>query len=150
MPITILVADDHEVVRHGIRMILSVHPEWQVCGEAVNGEQAVRMAEELKPDVIVMDIAMPGMTGIEATREISKLNLRSKILIFTMHASKTLPEYVRAAGACGYVLKSRASQDLVAALERLLGGETFFKESDRFDDERQPQFDKHFPAPSLT
>ncbi len=126
MAIRILVADDHEVVRQGIRMILGARPEWQVCGEAINGEQAVRMAKELKPDAIIMDIAMPEMTGIEATREISKLALGSKVLIFTMHDSKTLPEYVRAAGACGYVLKSRASQDLLAALEGLLNGGTFF------------------------
>jgi DNA-binding NarL/FixJ family response regulator len=127
MSIKILVADDHEVVRQGIRMILSSRPEWEVCGEAVNGRQAVSMAKQLKPDAIIMDIAMPEMTGIEATREISKLNLCSKVLIFTMHDSQTLPEYIRAAGARGYVLKSRASHDLVAALEGLLGGGTFFE-----------------------
>ena len=123
---TILVADDHEVVRQGIRMILSARSDWEVCGEAVNGQQAVQMAKELKPDAIIMDIAMPEMTGIEATREISKLNLGSRVLIFTMHDSNTLPEYVRAAGAMGYVLKSRASNDLVAALDGLLSGGTFF------------------------
>src|SRR4051812_20513048 len=106
MPIRILVADDHDVVRQGIRMILNARPQWEVCGEAVNGLQAVELAKELQPDAVIMDIAMPEMTGIEATREILRLNLDSKVLIFTMHDSKTLPEYVRTAGALGYVLKS--------------------------------------------
>jgi DNA-binding NarL/FixJ family response regulator len=147
MPIKILVADDHEVVRQGIRMILGSRPEWEVCGEAVNGQQAVSMAKQLKPDAIIMDIAMPEMTGIEATREISRQNLCSKVLIFTMHDSKTLPEYVRAAGARGYVLKSRASHDLVAALEGLLDGGTFF-EDDRQPDksERSPKRGNNLPA----
>jgi DNA-binding NarL/FixJ family response regulator len=132
-PIRILVADDHDVVRQGVRMILEPRAEWQVCGEAVNGRQAVQMAKELKPDAIIMDIAMPEMTGIEATREISKLNLGCKVLIFTMHDSTTLPEYVRAAGASGYVLKSRASRDLLTALEGLLKGGTFFDTVDKDD-----------------
>ncbi len=147
MPIRILVADDHEVVRQGIRMILDARPEWEVCGEAINGEQAVRMAKELKPDAIIMDIAMPEMTGIEATREISKLNLGSKVLIFTMHDSKTLPEYVRAAGACGYVLKSRASHDLLAAVEGLLKGGTFFDKNNK-NDGGSANKEKNFPAAS--
>lgn len=136
MPVRILVADDHEVIRQGVRLILDPRPEWQVCGEAMNGEQAVRMAKELRPDAIIMDIAMPEMTGLEATREISKLNLGCKVLIFTMHDSKTLPEYVRAAGGCGYVLKSRASEDLVTALEGLLKGGTFFDRG--VGDDRDP------------
>jgi DNA-binding NarL/FixJ family response regulator len=145
MPIRILVADDHEVVRQGIRLILDARPEWEVCGEAINGQQAVRMAKELKPDAIIMDIAMPEMTGIEATREISKLNLGSKVLIFTMHDSKTLPEYVRAAGACGYVLKSRASYDLLAAVEGLLKGGTFFDKNNK-NDGGSASKDKNLPS----
>ena len=127
----ILVADDHEVVRQGIRMILSARPQWEICGEAANGVEAVQMARELKPDAIIMDIAMPEMTGIEATREIAKLHLPAKVLIFTMHDSNTLGEYVRSAGASGYVVKSRAAHDLVAALEGLFTGGTFFDSVER-------------------
>jgi DNA-binding NarL/FixJ family response regulator len=126
MPITILVVDDHEVVRQGIRTILQARPEWQISGEAVNGHDAVRLAREMRPDVIIMDITMPVMSGLEAAREISKLNLNSRVLIFTMHESKSLAPSVRKVGAAGYVVKSRAASDLIAAVDQLLHGGTFF------------------------
>ena len=147
MPTRFLIVDDSEPVRRGLRTFLRANPEWEVCGEAVNGRQAVSMAKQLKPDAIIMDIAMPEMTGIEATREISKLNLCSKVLIFTMHDSQTLPEYIRAAGARGYVLKSRASHDLIAALEGLLDGGTFFDGDGRpARNDRSPKHGDKSPA----
>jgi DNA-binding NarL/FixJ family response regulator len=122
----ILIVDDHEVVRQGIRTILRARPQWEVCGEAVNGRDAIEKAQSLDPDVIIMDITMPEMSGIEATREITKLKLRAAVLVFTMHESKNLATTVQDAGARGFVLKSHAARDLLDALEALLAGGTFF------------------------
>lgn len=126
MPVKILIVDDHEVVRQGIRTILKARPDWEIVGEAVNGNDAVEQAKKLDPDLIVMDITMPEKSGIEATREIVKLGLRPAVLIFTMHEAKNLADTVQAAGARGFVLKSRAARDLVEALQALIGGGTFF------------------------
>jgi len=122
----ILIVDDHEVVRQGIRTILRARPQWEVCGEAVNGRDAIEKTRSLDPDVIIMDITMPEMSGIEATREISKLKLRAAVLVFTMHESKNLATTVQEAGARGFVLKSHAARDLLDALEALMNGGTFF------------------------
>jgi DNA-binding NarL/FixJ family response regulator len=124
--VKILIADDHEIVRQGIRRVLEVKPEWEICGEAANGQEAVRMAQELSPDIIIMDVTMPVMSGFEAADEISRLPLGSRVLFFTMHDSGSMAGSVRKSGAQGYVVKSRAAQDLVQALERLLRGGTFF------------------------
>ncbi len=126
MAVKILIADDHEIVRQGIRRVLEVKPEWEICGEASNGQEAVRMAQELSPDIIIMDVTMPVMSGFEAADEISRLPLGSRVLFFTMHDSGSMAGSVRKSGAQGYVVKSRAAQDLVQALERLLRGGTFF------------------------
>lgn len=126
MAARILLADDHEVVRQGIRAILHSRPEWEICGEAADGREAIRLTEELRPDVVIMDITMPHLSGLEASQEIAKLQLPSRVLIFTMHESNSLAPSVRKAGAQGYVVKSRAAQDLIDALDRLLGGGTFF------------------------
>lgn len=126
MAVKILIADDHEIVRQGIRRVLEVKPEWEICGEASNGQEAVRMARELSPDIIIMDVTMPVMSGFEAADEISRLPLGSRVLFFTMHDSGSMAGSVRKSGAHGYVVKSRAAQDLVQALERLLRGGTFF------------------------
>ena len=126
MPARILIVDDHEVVRQGVRTILKSRPQWEVCGEATNGRDALDKAKKLNPDVIIMDITMPEMSGIEATRELTKQKIPSAVLIFTMHESRNLAETVRQAGARGFVLKSHAARDLLEALERLMGGGTFF------------------------
>lgn len=126
MPPKILIVDDHEVVRQGVRTILKARPQWEVCGEAMNGREAVDLAGKQDPDVIIMDITMPEMSGIEATREITRLGLRPAVLIFTMHESRSLAETVREVGARGFVLKSRAARDLIEALDSLMGGGTFF------------------------
>jgi DNA-binding NarL/FixJ family response regulator len=122
----ILIVDDHEVVRQGIRTILRSRPQWEVCGEAVNGKDAVEKAKAFDPDVIIMDITMPEMSGIEATREITRLKLHAAVLVFTMHESRNLASAVQDAGARGFVLKSHAARDLLDALEALLKGGTFF------------------------
>lgn len=126
MSARILIVDDHEVVRQGVRTILRARPQWEVVGEAANGKEALEQAKKVDADVIIMDITMPEMSGIEATREIAKMHLRSAVLIFTMHESKNLADTVREAGARGFVLKSHAARDLLEALELLLGGGTFF------------------------
>lgn len=126
MPVKILIADDHEIVRQGIRRVLEIKPDWEICGEASNGQEAVRMARELSPDIIIMDVTMPVMSGFEAADEISRLPLGSRVLFFTMHDSGSMAGSIRKSGAHGYVVKSRAAQDLVQALERLLKGGTFF------------------------
>lgn len=128
MPATILIADDHEVVREGIRQLISrSRPEWQICSEAGSGEQAVAIARELRPDVVIMDISMVQMNGLEATEQIVKLGFGSRVLMFTMHNSERLSNDARAAGAQGFVLKSQAGRDLIRAIDALLGGNTFFQ-----------------------
>lgn len=126
MAIRILLADDHDVVRQGLRTILRARPEWQICGEAANGKEAIDAAQRLQPDIIVLDITMPVMSGLEATEEMQKLHLDTHVLIFTMHDSRSLVRALKKAGAEGYVLKSHAARDLIPAIEKLLQGETFF------------------------
>jgi DNA-binding NarL/FixJ family response regulator len=127
--VRILIADDHEIVRQGIRRVLAAKPEWEICGEATNGQEAVRMAQELTPDIIIMDVTMPVMSGFEAADEISRLPIGSRVLFFTMHDTTGLAGSVRRSGAQGYVVKTRASRDLIQALEGLLNGGTFFDSS---------------------
>ena len=127
MAVRILIADDHEIVRQGIRAILRERPEWEICDEAVNGTEAVKKARESKPDLIILDMTMPGLSGIEATKEITKADPAQKVLMFTMHESKTLGDAVLRAGASGYVFKSRAARDLILAIETVLGGDIFFR-----------------------
>jgi len=124
-------------VHQGISLILQARPEWHICGRAANGEEAVKMALELKPDAIIMDVTMPVMNGLEATRKISKFPDALPVVVFTMHESPGLAESVQAAGGRGLVLKSRAAQDLIEALDRVLGGGTYFK-SDGRDSEALP------------
>ena len=129
MSAKVLIADDHEIVREGIRRFLSTsRPDWEICGEATNGKQAIDAVQRLKPDVVILDITMPGMSGLEAASRIVKLNLGCRILVFTMHDSDQLTTEIRDAGAHGYVQKSQAARDLVIAIEHLLKGGTFFKE----------------------
>ncbi len=125
-PTRIMIADDHEVVRQGLRMILEAQPRWLVCGEARTGREAVEKACQLKPDVVVMDFAMPGLNGLEATRQIRQALNQTEVLILTMHDSEQLVRNVLAAGARGYVLKNDAGDILVAAVEQLLQHKPFF------------------------
>jgi DNA-binding NarL/FixJ family response regulator len=125
MSARILIVDDHEVVREGIRTLINrARPQWDVCGEAVNAREAIEASRTLRPDVTVLDITLPGMSGLEAASSICALG--SRVLMFTMHDSKHLAIEVYQAGAQGFVLKSQAGKDLIRAIERLLGGGTFF------------------------
>ena len=123
----ILIADDHEIVREGIRNLLSqLRPGWNVCGQARNGEEAVEAVRNLRPDVVVLDITMPVMSGLEAAKKISTSGTDCRVLLFTMHESDSLDREVRSAGAQGVVLKSQAARNLVVAIETVLAGGTFF------------------------
>jgi two-component system NarL family sensor kinase len=122
----ILIADDHEVMRRGVRGLLESHDEWAVCGEAFEGKEAVAKSRELRPDLIIMDINMPGLTGIAAAQEIRRENPSTKILFFSVHESAQTVREVANAGAQGYVAKSRAGHDLVDAVRSVLDGGTFF------------------------
>ena len=122
----ILVADDHEVVRKGLIAILERQPEWQVCGEACNGREAVEKAKQLMPDVMVMDVSMPGLNGLEATRHVVKANPATKVLILTLHDSEQIVRDVLDAGARGFLLKSDSGCELVAAVDALRRHKTYF------------------------
>ena len=122
----ILVADDHEVVRKGLIAILQQQPEWRMCGEACNGREAVEKATQLLPDVIVMDVSMPGLNGLEATRQIVRANPTTKVLILTLLDSEELVRSVLDAGARGFLMKSDPALDVVAGVEALRQGKTYF------------------------
>ena len=115
----ILVADDHEVVRKGIRTLLESRPEWEICGEASTSLDAIAKTARLKPDVVLLDITMPGLSGLEAIPEILQACPHTKVLVLTMHDSGRMASRVLAAGASGLVLKSDAARDLILALEAL-------------------------------
>jgi DNA-binding NarL/FixJ family response regulator len=125
-PLRLLVADDHEVVRHGLRALLESEPGWAVVAEAVSGREAVQKTVELAPDVVVLDITMPELNGLEATRQILKLRPECAVLILTVHESEQVVREVLDAGARGYILKSDAGRDLVAAVASLREGKAFF------------------------
>ncbi|HEY2459559.1 MAG TPA: response regulator transcription factor [Candidatus Acidoferrum sp.] len=126
MTARILIVDDHEIVRQGVRSILANRPDWEICGEASNGQEAVDAVSSLHPDLVVLDITMPQMSGLEAASRISQLSHKCPVLIFTMHESAALVADIRRSGAQGYVQKSQAARDLIHAIETLLGGNTFF------------------------
>jgi len=120
MPARILIADGHEVVRRGLRALLSAHPEWEICAEVANGRDAVEGTRQLKPDLVILDIAMPELNGLGATRQIRKLLPATEILILTVQHSENLVRAVLEAGARGFFLKSDSGRELIAAVEALL------------------------------
>jgi DNA-binding NarL/FixJ family response regulator len=122
----ILVADDHELVRRGIRVLLENHPGWEVSAEAKDGREAVERANELKPDLVLMDIGMPNLNGIDAARQILANSPATHILILTMHYSQQVVQEVLAVGARGFLLKSDAGRDLITAVEAVQHNRTFF------------------------
>ena len=124
--IRILIADDHAIVRRGLRALIESQQGWEVCAEAANGRQAVDGVERFTPDIAIVDIGMPELNGLEATRQILKMSPRTEVLVLTMHQSEEVVAEVLKAGARGYVLKSDADQNLIAAVEALLQHKPFF------------------------
>jgi DNA-binding NarL/FixJ family response regulator len=126
IPVRLVLADDHEIMRVGLRSLLESQVNWSVVGEAENGDEAVEMVLSLKPDVALLDIAMPRISGLEAARQILSQVPRTKILLLSAHDSKQVIADVLDSGAKGYVLKSDAARDLVAAVQAVYANQTFF------------------------
>jgi DNA-binding NarL/FixJ family response regulator len=122
--ISVLLVDDHALVRRGFRRILEDEDDLTVVGEASDGQEAVRLANELHPKVVVMDCAMPGMNGLEATRKILEKHPQTLVLMLSMHPEDTLVRQAMDAGACGYILKNAVDLELGAAIRRVVAGET--------------------------
>ena len=122
----ILLADDHTVVRQGLRKVLEERPDWVVVAEAGNGREAVQKAEEVKPDVAILDVAMPLLNGIEATRQIVKRAPATRVLVLTMHSDEAYVNQILKAGASGYLLKDSADVDLIEAVSAVSQGKSFF------------------------
>jgi DNA-binding NarL/FixJ family response regulator len=125
-PLRILVADDHDLMRRGIRTLLESRPGWQVCGEAQTGREAIAKAEELRPDIVILDLSMPDLNGLEAARRIRKSLASTEILILSMHYSDQLIREIVESGVRGYVIKSDNDRDLLTAVETLGNHKPFF------------------------
>jgi DNA-binding NarL/FixJ family response regulator len=124
--VRILAADDHDILRRGLKQLLTSRPGWEVCGEAKTGREAVALAEQLKPDIVVMDVSMPDLNGLEAARRIHKALPRTGIIMLTLHFSDQLVKDIVESGARAYVMKSDADRDLVHAVEALCSNRTLF------------------------
>ncbi|HET9191796.1 MAG TPA: response regulator transcription factor [Vicinamibacterales bacterium] len=122
----ILLADDHTIVRQGLRKVLEERPEWEVVAEAGDGREAVRLAEQHRPDVAIVDVAMSLLNGIESTRQITKRAPNTRVLVLSMHADEAYVTQILQAGATGYLLKDSADVDLVKAVEEAVSGRSFF------------------------
>lgn len=120
----ILIADDHQVVRSGVRNLLDGHTRWEICGEAENGREAVAKVIELKPDMIILDLSMPLMNGFEAAAEIRKAAANTKIIVFSMHDSRQISEQAIRSGADAYVVKNSLFGELERTIHMLLDGDS--------------------------
>jgi DNA-binding NarL/FixJ family response regulator len=125
MSTTIVLADDHIVVRQGIRKLLETRDDFRIVGEASDGEEAVKLVTEKKPDIALMDLWMPRLSGIDATRRIGKRGLPTKILVLSMHESRAYVEEVLRAGAAGYIVKNAAAEDLIEAIDTICDGVSY-------------------------
>jgi DNA-binding NarL/FixJ family response regulator len=128
--VRILVVDDHEVMRMGIRNLLEAVPHWSVCAEASNGTEAIEKSVQFQPDIIIMDITMPGMNGLEAAGEIAKVRPEIPVIMFSLHLSDDLVKHFQTGRIRGSVGKGEAARDLVDAVKKVLGGGTFFPQKD--------------------
>ena len=124
--VRILLADDHKVVRHGTRALLSTIPEWEIVGEADNGRDAVSLTAELKPDIVILDIAMPELNGLDAARQIKKISPETEVLIFTAQEAEELVHDVFDSGARSYIMKTDAADHLIDAIKALSEHKHFF------------------------
>jgi len=127
--IRILLADDHAVVRQGFKLILGAQPDMEIVGEAGNGREAVELAEKLHPDVAVVDVAMPELNGIEATRRMGEVTPRTRVLALSMHKDSVYVREILRAGARGYLLKDQIDSDLLAAVRAVARGEGYLSPS---------------------
>jgi DNA-binding NarL/FixJ family response regulator len=127
--IRILLVDDHELVREGLRTVLAARTDWEICGEAVTGREAVQKARELRPNVAVMDFSLPELNGLDATRQIRRDVPETEVLILTMHSSERLAHEALLAGARGFILKSDAKRHLISAIEALAQHQPFLTPS---------------------
>lgn len=123
--IKILVADDHTIVRQGLKLILSAQADLQVVGEAANGREAVELAEKLRPDIVLLDVAMPELNGIEATRKMMESNSRIRILVLSMHKEAVYVREILRAGARGYILKDAIDTELLSAVRSVARGDGY-------------------------
>ncbi len=126
MLLRVLVADDHPIVRAGLRTLIESRHNWQVCAEAENGREAVEKAGKLKPDIAVLDVSMPVLNGVEATRQIRRVSPETEVLILTMHDAEQMVQQLIEAGCRGYILKDDADRNLLAALEALRRHKPYF------------------------
>ena len=124
--VRILIADDHDLMRRGVRTLLEPHPGWEICGEATTGREAVAKAEELKPNIVILDISMPDLNGVDAAKRIKKASPDTEVLIFSAHYSDQLIREILEAGVRGYIVKSDSDRDLVIAVESLAKKKPFF------------------------
>ena len=139
MATTILIADDHAIVREGIcNLIVKSRPDWALCEQAADGEEALALARSLQPTVVILDITMPKMSGLEVAARISQHTPHSRILMFTMHESQRLNVEAQQAGAHGVVLKSQATRDLIRAIDRLISNDTFFELIEEKEESARP------------
>lgn len=125
MQTTILLADDHRLVREGLRKLIEEREDLRVVAEATSGQEAIELCDRLQPDIVLMDISMPGLSGIDATRRICKGNPGTRVLILSMHDNQGYVEEVLRSGASGYVLKDSAASDLLQAIDAVRGGDSF-------------------------
>ena len=152
----ILIADDHEMIRQGLRRTLEQREEWQVCGEAATGREAVELAKNLVPNIVILDLTMPELNGLEATRQIKKMLPNAEILIFSIHESTELTHDVLEAGARGYLLKSDIGKHVISAVEALAEHKPYFTWSvsktmlDAYLRPGNPMTDKVEPFSELT
>ncbi|MCZ2076943.1 MAG: response regulator transcription factor [Bryobacteraceae bacterium] len=141
----VLLADDHSIVRQGFRMILASQPDFDVVGEAANGRHAVELAAELHPDVVVMDVSMPELNGIEATRRIGEVSPRTRVIALSMHKDAVYVREILRAGARGYLLKDSMDTDLIGAVRAVARGEGYI--SPAISDAVLDDYRKHVKDP---
>lgn len=130
MSTRILIADDHPITRQGVKAILSGRADFEVCCEASDGAEALEGVLKHKPDVAILDVSMPAMSGLAVAEAIASMNLNTLVLLFTMHYSQTLLREARKAGVFGFVAKTNAAQQLIRAIDTLLSGNMFFMEGE--------------------
>ena len=125
MSINILIADDHDIIREGIKSVLAAHPEYKVCAEAANGEEALELVEQFKPDVLLLDVSMPKLSGLDVLARIKKLSPETKIIMITVHKMGAYVLKAIRAGVAGYINKENVAEELITALARVLRGATY-------------------------